>query len=275
MLGGIQQTLARLLAAATGLGADAMMLMVGGVTLALRRANAARDNTRLDLCAPEIWICLSLAGEHSASHRADCAAVEAQTNRLDQVRHVRLAQRVVCAAGTDLEALGARLDTFEQYRLVERRSLLAGMQVHHSPHQRLDALCGSHGFTPKRMDGESAASIALESRRKTGSPTGTRMCLNGWRVRRRTVSSPWRCDPVLRCIRGTDYCLARLKGSAILYALRSLPKNVWLGDDVSRFGALTPAGGGRPLRQPYSRCYHQATQETMLEHGHRLIIQNR
>ena len=139
------QPIARRFAAAAGLAADPMMLVMRRVSLALRRAYAARFNACSDLGQQEIDISLGLPRDDLRRRRADGAAVGTESNRLHQLGEIRFAEGDVGARRTRLDALGARLDAVDEQRLIEGK-LLPGMQLEHPANETLDALRCGHGY---------------------------------------------------------------------------------------------------------------------------------
>jgi hypothetical protein len=106
-----EQVIACLLAVAAHLGANSAMLVVLGVALALLVTGAACPHARLNRCANDGNIGLSLAGHDAAGSLANVGAVEAQANAAHQLRQVALAEVRVGAACTRGGTFDAGLDT--------------------------------------------------------------------------------------------------------------------------------------------------------------------
>jgi hypothetical protein len=124
-----EQVLACLLAAATHLGADAAVLVMLGVALALRTTGAACHQAAFKRCANHADVRRGLADHDAAGGIADVGAVEAEANAADQVPHAALAKVSVGAAGTGSGAVAARLDTaHERIKIADRR---CGMRLEH------------------------------------------------------------------------------------------------------------------------------------------------
>src|SRR5262249_4732354 len=105
-----EQILAGLLAAAAGLGADAAVLVVVSVPLALVAAGTARRRASLDGRTDDAEVGLRLADDDAAGRDTGIAAVEAQADAADQVADVVLGETRVGAAGARGGAFKAVLD---------------------------------------------------------------------------------------------------------------------------------------------------------------------
>jgi hypothetical protein len=124
-----EQVLACLLAAAAHLGADAAVLVMLGVALALRATGAACHGAAFKRRADDADIGRGLAGHDAAGGIADVGAVEAEANAADQILQVALAEVSIGAAGTDSGAVAARLDTaHEGIEIADGR---LGMRLEH------------------------------------------------------------------------------------------------------------------------------------------------
>jgi hypothetical protein len=124
-----EQVLAGLLAAAAHPGADAAVLVVLGVALALRAAGAAGHQAAFERCANHPDIGFGLAGHDAAGGSADVGAVEAAANAAEQILHPALGEVRVGAAGTGSGAVGARLDTAHEH--IEVGDGRRGMRLEH------------------------------------------------------------------------------------------------------------------------------------------------
>jgi hypothetical protein len=107
LLHGCEQFVARLLAAPAGCGADATVLVVMGVPLALISTGAARCGAGLDGGADDAKIGLRLACQHAAGGVAQIGAVKTQANAADHVSDVLLGQTRVGANGARVGAVDA------------------------------------------------------------------------------------------------------------------------------------------------------------------------
>ena len=124
-----QQVLASLLALAAHPGADAAVLVMLGVALALRTTGAARHQAAFKRGANHAEIGRGLAGHDATGGIADVGAVQARANAADEILHPALAEVSVGTAGTDGGAVAARLDTaHEHVEIAERRR---GMRLEH------------------------------------------------------------------------------------------------------------------------------------------------
>ena len=124
-----EQGLAGLLATAAHPGADAAVLMMLGVAIALRATGAACHHAAFERCAHHADVGRGLAGHDAAGGLADVRAVEAAANTADQILHAAFAEVGVGAAGTRGGAVGTRLDTaHEHIEIADRR---CGMRLEH------------------------------------------------------------------------------------------------------------------------------------------------
>ena len=94
-----EQIATRLLAATADLRADAAVIMVRRVALALNGARTTHDDARLDRCPNDAQIDFGLAGQDAADRVADIGAVEIEPDGPDQLQCVWLAKTGVGAAG--------------------------------------------------------------------------------------------------------------------------------------------------------------------------------
>jgi hypothetical protein len=110
---------AGLVAATADLGAEAAVLVVGRVLLALVGAGPAGHRARLDRRAEDAEIGLGLPDKDSAGGTAGIGAVEAEANAADQLLYVRLAEVGVGAARARSRAVDALVDTAQKQIAVE------------------------------------------------------------------------------------------------------------------------------------------------------------
>jgi hypothetical protein len=110
-----EQIAARLLAAATNLGADTAMVVVGRVTIALLGTRTTRDHARLDRGANQTEVGLGLTGHDPAGVLTHVGAVEIETNTPHQFGHVRLAEAGVGAAGARGGTVEALVNAAQQH----------------------------------------------------------------------------------------------------------------------------------------------------------------
>jgi hypothetical protein len=102
------------LAAAANLRADAAVVMVGRVALALIAARTTHHDARLDGGPDDTEVDFGLAG-HDAAHRvAYVGAVEIEPDASRQLRNVRLAEARIGAACTRGRAIEALVDTRQE-----------------------------------------------------------------------------------------------------------------------------------------------------------------
>jgi hypothetical protein len=94
-----EQIATRLLAATANLRADAAVIMVRRVALALNGARTTHDDARLDRCPNDAQIDFGLAGQDAADRVADIGAVEIEPDGPDQLQCIWLAKTGVGAAG--------------------------------------------------------------------------------------------------------------------------------------------------------------------------------
>jgi hypothetical protein len=109
-----EQIATRLLAATANLRADAAVVMVRRVALALHGARTTRDDARLDRCPDDAQIDFGLAGQDAADAVADVGAVEIEPDGPGQVQRVRLAKTGVRAAGAGGGTVVAVVNTAQQ-----------------------------------------------------------------------------------------------------------------------------------------------------------------
>ena len=105
-----EQAVARLLAAAAHLRADAAVLVVLGVALALLATGAASRHAGLNRCTDDGDIEGGLAGHDAAGCVAKVGAVETQANAAHQLRQLGLAEVRVGTARTHGRTVDASLD---------------------------------------------------------------------------------------------------------------------------------------------------------------------
>ena len=123
-----EQVVACLLAAAAHLGADAAVLVVLGVVLALLAAGAAYRHARLNRCANDGDLGLGLAGHDAAGGVADVGAVEAPANAAHHLWHIALAQVRVGATRTHHGTVDAGLDTAHDHIAIATGRLRMGLE---------------------------------------------------------------------------------------------------------------------------------------------------
>src|SRR5262245_8022883 len=158
-----EQIVAGLLAAAAGCGADAAVLVVMGVPLALLAASTARRRACLDRCADDAELGLGLARDDAASRAAQIGAVETKADAADEVPDVVLAEARVGTAGAGHGALEAVVDA-----AYERLSIGAGRA-----RMRLDELSnGRHQSVSSRKAWTSAANCSWCWKRKPWAESG-------------------------------------------------------------------------------------------------------
>ena len=130
-----EQGLAGLLATGAHPGADAAVLMMLGVAVALRMTGAARRQAAFERCANHAEVWRGLARHYATRGNADVGAVEAGANAADQILYPALAEVGVGAAGTRGGAVGTRLDTaHEHVEIADRR---CGMRLEHLSNRHL------------------------------------------------------------------------------------------------------------------------------------------
>lgn len=125
----IQEPVARLLAAAAGLGADAAVLVAVGVLLALLGTQSAGCAEGFDLLADERVLWLRLPGENAAGNRADVGTVEVGTDALAEPVELLLGEARVGAGRASLLALGARVDAVYEGVEVTDGGRVSGKEV--------------------------------------------------------------------------------------------------------------------------------------------------
>jgi hypothetical protein len=106
-------------AAATNLGADTAVVMVGRVPITLLGASATCDDTGLERGPYDGEIGLRLAGRDPARRVAHVGAVEVEPNAPHQLEDVRLAEAGVGATGARGGTVEALVDAFEEQVAVE------------------------------------------------------------------------------------------------------------------------------------------------------------
>jgi hypothetical protein len=116
-----EKVIACLLAAATDFGADAAVLVVGGVPFALLGTSEASDRTCFDHCADKAEIRSGLACHDAAGGVTGVGAVEAEANAAHHLAHVFLGEIGVGTTRTAGDTVDARVDTAQ-----ERVAILAG-----------------------------------------------------------------------------------------------------------------------------------------------------
>jgi hypothetical protein len=109
------QAVACLLAAAADFCANAAVLVVGRMPLALLATGAAGHGARLDRCADDAEIGCRLAGQNAAGRVADVGAVEIEANAADQLLHVSLGEADVGAARAGGRTVEALVDTAQEH----------------------------------------------------------------------------------------------------------------------------------------------------------------
>jgi hypothetical protein len=109
-----EKIVAGLLAAATHLGTDAAVFVVGGVAIALLGTGEARHRTCFDHCADKAEIRGGLACHDAAGGRAGVGAVEAEVNAVRHLAHVVLGKVGIGTTGTAGEAVEARVKTADE-----------------------------------------------------------------------------------------------------------------------------------------------------------------
>lgn len=128
-----RETITRRFAAMARFGANAVVLVVSGVPLTLRAAHATRFGTCADLRAQEADVPFSLSRHDLSRGLTDDAAIEAERDALDELRHFGLGKRIVGARSAGLRTLDARLDTLDHQGFVGFLDLLASVEVQHAP----------------------------------------------------------------------------------------------------------------------------------------------
>jgi hypothetical protein len=128
---------AGLLATAAGCGADAAVLMVMSVPLALLSAGTARHRARLDRSADDAEIRFRLTCDDAAGGVARIGTVETEANAADQFRDVALTEARVGAARARCGAVEAVLDAAQEHLAID-----AGRA-----RMRLEHLLNGHGVS--------------------------------------------------------------------------------------------------------------------------------
>ena len=132
-----EQVVARLLAAAAKLRADAAMVMVGRVALALIAARTTRRDTCFDRGPDDAEVGFGLAGHDAADGVADIGAVETAPDAPHHLGHVRLAEAGVGARRTRGGTVEALVNTAEQQVAIKADG----------PRMPLDDFCNRHGLS--------------------------------------------------------------------------------------------------------------------------------
>lgn len=109
-----EKVIASLLAAAADCGADATVLVVRGVELALLGAGEAGRRTSFDHCADEAEIGRGLPCHDPAGRIARVGTVEVEPNAADQLRQIAFGQTSVCAGSTAGRTVETLVDAAEE-----------------------------------------------------------------------------------------------------------------------------------------------------------------
>ena len=123
-----QHGVAGFLAGAADLGAYPAVLLVGGVPLALLRAQAACFGASLERGPRHLGLEIGLAGEDSARGVADVGAVEVVPYAAGERLGVVLTEAGVGAGGAALGAVQASLDALDERLGVQRRGARVGLE---------------------------------------------------------------------------------------------------------------------------------------------------
>jgi hypothetical protein len=107
---GCEEVVAYLLAASTHLGAEAAVLVVGSVQVALLGAGQAGHRTGFDACADDAKVGRRLPCQDAAGGVANVGAVKVEPYAPNQVGAVVLADTVVGAGGTASDAVETLLN---------------------------------------------------------------------------------------------------------------------------------------------------------------------
>jgi putative membrane protein len=129
-----EQIATRLLAATTDLRADAAVIMVRRVVLALNGARTTHDDARLDRCPNDAQIDFGLAGQDAADRVADIGAVEIEPDGPDQLQCIWLAKTGVGAAGARGGTVVAVVNTAQEQVTIQA----------HRPGMSLDDVSNRH-----------------------------------------------------------------------------------------------------------------------------------
>jgi hypothetical protein len=140
-----EKVIASLFAAAAGRRADAAVLVVGGVLVALLGTREAGRRASFEYCADEVKIGFGLPCHDPASRIAGVGAVEVEPNAPDQLWQIALRQTGVCAGGTAGGAIDTFLDAAKESIAIQAARIW--MQV--------DDLSKSHGPSLGLCDGRS------------------------------------------------------------------------------------------------------------------------
>ena len=120
VLNRFEQASTGLLATAADLAADATVLVMGGVLLALVTARPAGDRAGLNRSAENAEIRLGLPDEDATSGVADVGAVQTEANATKLLLYVRLGEVGVGVARARRRAVEAVLDAAHQLVAIER-----------------------------------------------------------------------------------------------------------------------------------------------------------
>ena len=140
----LEQVVAGLLTAAAHLGANAAVLVVLGVPLALFATGTARHHAALNRCTDDAGVGRCLAGHDAAGGVAQIGAVEAKANaahHLLYVVHREIRVGTTRAAGGAVEAL---FDTAQERALIDTCRLW----------MCLDYVANRHVLAPHCMSGD-------------------------------------------------------------------------------------------------------------------------
>jgi hypothetical protein len=118
-----QDVVACLLASTTDLGAQAAVLVMGSVPLALLCTCKARHHTRFDRCANEAEIWQRLPREDAAGRVADVGAVEIEPNATYQILQIVLAEASVGARSAADGTVEALANTTQEHLAIQVRRL--------------------------------------------------------------------------------------------------------------------------------------------------------
>src|SRR2546423_3271182 len=117
----LEQVVAGLLTAAAHLGANAAVLVVLGVPLALFATGTARHHAALNGCADDAGVRRCLAGHDAAGGVAQIGAVEAKANTSHQLLRIALAEVGIGTAGTRGRTVDTRLDAAHHHVAITAR----------------------------------------------------------------------------------------------------------------------------------------------------------
>jgi hypothetical protein len=108
-----------LLTPAADLGADAAVLVVGRMLVALLRARSTRDRARLGFRPEDADLRFGPPDEDSPRGLAGVGAVEAESNAADHLGHVRFGEVGIGATRARRRAVDALLDATQQPVTIE------------------------------------------------------------------------------------------------------------------------------------------------------------